>query len=108
MAEAAVLSAPPRVEFPGGRDGGAVRAPAGDVSHALRLERLDQPGLVAGEPRAVAELAVVTLSPGKYPNCGNTYVNYYLGIKVVECSYAYVVQSMYVQGSPSGQIAGLG
>lgn len=67
MAEAAVLAAAPRVEFPGGGDGGAVRAAARDVPHPLRLERLDQPRLVAREPRAVSELAVVALAPGKYP-----------------------------------------
>ena len=42
-------------------------AAAGDVPDALRLERLDEARLVAGEARAVAELAVVALAPREYP-----------------------------------------
>ena len=42
-------------------------AAARDVPDALRLERLDEARLVAGEARAVAELAVVALAPRKYP-----------------------------------------
>ena len=38
-------------------------AAAGDVPDALRLERLDEARLVAGEARAVAQLAVVALAP---------------------------------------------
>lgn len=46
VAQPAVLAEAPGVELAAGREGRAVRAPAGYVPDALGLQGLDQPGLV--------------------------------------------------------------
>lgn len=46
MSESAIFTQPPAVQLPAGCDGSTVRAATGDVTDALRLQRLNKPGLV--------------------------------------------------------------
>lgn len=46
MSESAIFTQPPAVQLPAGCDGSAVRAATGNVTDALRLQRLNKPGLV--------------------------------------------------------------
>ena len=61
MSEAAVFTQTPAVQLPTGGDGSTVRAATGDVTDALGLQCLNQPGLITvPEGKIIPFISVIT------------------------------------------------